>query len=361
MEEAEDIFVDEDGDDGNSRGNGGGSGSREGYGRGIKPMTIHNIYNKGEQMVRFQVKRQEYVKYTFTENINPTILAYQALGWWFPIVQSQNREVYDGLCDISWGQLFDMGEIEIEVYGVTRERLLEGGSTNYKTYDFETSQNLFLTTLDRGPDSIPIDHSSWATNGKIPFDGIRWNGTPFDPNQDYYTREEIPQRTKKKIVVHFTPLGHNYLWRPTKSAEMLQRTETTNNTVVAVKLIPGPQNNNPYGLQANTTTNNSELLLRQNNILWDGAMMWDRATYPVKMLHPPNINDETGIMKWIYEVRMSTRLHCRFMLKPDYQDNEVDDMLLRQRWQLQETQSNNPKNNTVCNIVANAYEVKIPE
>lgn len=321
-------------------------------------MTIHNIFNTGSQRINFVVKRQEYVKYDFTTDVNPCILAYQALGWWFPRVTSRNRANYDGLCDISWGVMYHRGEIEIEVYGVTRERLLQGSSTNYKTYDFETSQNLFLTTLDRDPDSYTIDQSLWA-NGKIGFDRTRWNGTPFDPDQDFYTREEIAQRTKKTVDIHFTPLTNNYVWRVHKSADMMTRVDTAQNTTINIAGIPGPQGNNPYGINANRTTQNSELLQRTGDIQYNQAMMWNRATYPIKMLHPPNIQDETGTMKWIYEVRMSTKLHCTFMVWPDYTDNYVDDMLARQQWEIPYTTSINPLGTTTCTLTANAFEVKM--
>lgn len=320
-------------------------------------MNIHNIFSKGKA-VSWIVKRQEYQKLDFTTNTDPIVLLYQSLSWWFPTSVSQNRKVYDGLCDIAWGMQFHKGEIEIEVYAVTRERLLEGGSTNYKTYDFETSQNLFLTTYDRSPQVAILNGAQWF-NGKLQYENIRHNDDPFNPDQDYYTREEIPQRTKKTIDIHFTNLHHNNIWKVIKSTDTLQVSKNNNQTTVVATLIPGPQENEPYGVATNATTANNSELLQNNSARLTKATMWNRATYPMKILHPPSVNDETGRMKWVYECRISTKLHTTFHLWPDFNDNFVDDMLIRQTWQLPSTTQVNNGTDAYCSINCNAYEVHV--
>lgn len=321
-------------------------------------MNIHNIFNKAQLTVPFTIKRQEYQQFRFTDNTNPIVLAYQALHWWFPTSLSQNRSNYDGLAGISWGMQVHKGEIEIEVYGVTRERLLEGGSTNYKTYDFETSQNLFLTTFDRAPEQYKYDYKA-ISQGRMPFDQPRWTGTPFDSLQDYYTREEIPQRAKKSIDVNFERLHHNNIWRVQKSNELYTQAKDGTSTISALYLIPGPQEMppiDPAGTQ--TIVNNRELLLSASEAGITHDTMWNRATYPMKVLNPPLIEDETGTMKWIYECRVSTKLHVTFFLKPDYQDNLVDDYLLRQVYQLPMIKAQMPATSTTVTIPCAAYEVK---
>lgn len=64
--------------------------------------------------------------------------------------------------NISYGVSWIKGEIEIEVYSVCRQRLLQGGSTNYNTYDFETSQNLIIGTFDRTPVTYEIKNWTWT-------------------------------------------------------------------------------------------------------------------------------------------------------------------------------------------------------
>lgn len=320
-------------------------------------MQIHNIFNQGQLKYDFTVKRQEYQQLRFTDNSNPIVLAYQALHWWFPTSLSQNRANFDGLAGISWGMEVHKGEIEIEVYGVTRERLLEGGSTNYKTYDFETSQNLFLTTFDRSPQLYNYDGKA-IQQGRMPFDQPRWTGTPFDSLQDYYTREEIPQRAKKTIDIHFKRLHHNNVWRPVQSNQLFSQATQGNNTITSMYLIPGPQNIMPVITNGTETVGNNSELITQNNSSMTHSTMWDRATYPMKVLNPPLIEDETGTMKWIYECRISTKLHVSFLLMPDYQDDLVDDYLFRQRYQLPVLSSTQPQGTTTVALNCAAYEVK---
>lgn len=49
-------------------------------------------------------------------------------------------KIFKQLIPISWACDWLSGEIDIEVYNVTRNRLIQTASTTTETYDFETSQ-----------------------------------------------------------------------------------------------------------------------------------------------------------------------------------------------------------------------------
>lgn len=337
----EEVVDGGDGDDGNNRMTGGGSGSREGYGKMMMPMTIHNIFNKGQLKYPFTLKRQEYLSLNFTEDTSPIVLPYQLMDFWLPVDTLQNRANFDGLVNISLGVQYHSAEIEIEVYGVTRERLLEGGSTNYKTYDFETSQNLFVTTMDRSGETFEYKGTDKAA-GRMPFDKCRWFGSPFNADTDIYTREEIPQRIKKIIKIPIQSLNHNYMWRPELSQywykQIPVKTGTKNQFKTTALLLPGPTNMKmpPTGGDVTENWGINELINNEDAPIadaardWDQQTFWGRSTYPLIVLNQPSITDETGLMKWIYEVRISTKLHCSFIIKPDYYGNLTNDYLFRQ-------------------------------
>ena len=51
-------------------------------------------------------------------------------------------EKFKNIAVLSIGTEWIKGTITVEVFNVTRNRLIQTGSTNYMTYDFKTSQNL---------------------------------------------------------------------------------------------------------------------------------------------------------------------------------------------------------------------------
>ena len=56
------------------------------------------------------------------------------------------------------GDTWLYGTITIEVYACTRQRLIQTGSTNTHTYDFETSQGLYFCTSDRTAIPLPLQN-----------------------------------------------------------------------------------------------------------------------------------------------------------------------------------------------------------
>ena len=334
---------------------GGGRGSKEGYGKNITPMTTWNIYQL-PQRIPFTVKRQEYLSFDFTTNTQPIALAYQVLDWWFPSALSRNRLNYDALAGMALGQIWKGGTITLEVYAVTRQRLLQGGQTNYLTYDFETSQNLFLTKFDRlGSEYV---YPQVGAEGYVTFDAVRANNDAFSPRIDGATREEIPQRERKQIHIKFQHPHHNYLWKPVLSQNLATRTPGPRMTVVMAPGPPGcwssPLEGQQYGLkQSEFIDDSQELGPKQQTV-------WNRSTYPMYCVHPPQVEDETGQMKWRYQMRVTTELHTEFFLRPDYDQGLTNDVYNRQLLEQPSlTQEDSAGNATAIRILCPCYEIKV--
>lgn len=302
-----------------------GRGSKEGYGKNITPMSTWNIYAL-PQRIPFTIKRQEYLSFDFTANTRPIALAYQVLDWWFPSELSRNRQNYDQLAGMAMGQIWKGGRITLEVYAVTRQRLLQGGQTNYLTYDFETSQNLFLGKWDRvGGEYV---YPQIGAEGYVPFDAVRAENDAFNPRIDGVTREEIPQRERKQINIKFQHPHHNYLWKPVLSQNLATRTPGRTMTVVMAPGPPGVWGNPVEGSQYGTKM--SEFIDETQTNGPHQQSVWNRSTYPMYAVHPPQVEDETGQMKWRYQLRVSTELHTEFFLRPDYEQGLTNDVFNRQ-------------------------------
>jgi hypothetical protein len=150
---------------GASQGNGGYSnrntGIKEGYGN-VGPMTIRNIFNKGGQIIKHTIKWQKYLDYDFTSNQNMFIIPYQCLAFWTAgwsqpgSGTNNNIKTANGLLAISTGITPLQSTLTVEVFAVTRQRLLQQGTTNTTTYDFETSQNLFVVLADRTSETFRL-------------------------------------------------------------------------------------------------------------------------------------------------------------------------------------------------------------
>ncbi|EGI68937.1 hypothetical protein G5I_02320 [Acromyrmex echinatior] len=93
--------------------------------------------------------------------------------WWLPIQTSQNRRTFDKLCETAWGIDYNEEKITIEVFAVLRQRLLQQGQTSYFTFDFETSQNLFVSTGDRNVNNYA--YSIPAEGARQKFDATRFD------------------------------------------------------------------------------------------------------------------------------------------------------------------------------------------
>lgn len=213
-------------------GGGGGSDSgvgttggaiTDGYGTKIFPMYARNIFNQMGYTIPWTLKRSHFVDLDYTATVNPIILHYQALEFWVPIPDQRNWKIF---CDIGRscrGFELHRGKIFVEVWSITRQRLLQGGTTNYNTFDFETSQNLIISRADRRflNWQYPADSPGVTNVIKPRMASIRLDfDKTFDERIDYaFTREELPQRHLKVIDVNFPPLRHNYIWDQTNLIE----------------------------------------------------------------------------------------------------------------------------------------------
>lgn len=294
-------------------------GVKDGYGKRIKEMEIFNPWNKGGQKVYHTVKTIKYLDFNFDVNQNPFIIPYQTVGYWFSMWDqtgiTENRSIinYRGLANIARGMAFIEGRIKWEVYTVTRQRLLQQGATNTLTWDFETSQNLFFAKADRQAESYLLN--SAANTG--PLSQHTQNTRLFNPNNDTYTKEEIPQRLEKEITIRMPQLEHNYMYR----AQQMNPTEFRT-------LIPGAQGIPSTVTQ--TTTLQRELVNQDKTLAVNGqtqvnnTFMQPRVSYPRYHLGQPEIPDETGMMKFRYQVRQTTELDVIFYLYPDFNDQNTN-------------------------------------
>jgi hypothetical protein len=84
---------------------------------------------------------------------------------------------------MSTGTTFIESELTIEIFAVTRQRLLQQGLTNTTTYDFETSQNLYILLADRDMETYTLTDatSCGPLAANIPI------STGFNGTEDSYT------------------------------------------------------------------------------------------------------------------------------------------------------------------------------
>lgn len=60
----------------------------------------------------------------------------------------------------------------------------------------------------------------------------------------------------------------------------------------------------------------------------------NRNNYPAFIVGQPKVNDETGIMKFRYNARVTTEFHMNFKLTPEYLDTNTKNILSRQCYNL---------------------------
>jgi len=285
--------------------------TKEGYGKHITSMHVRNIFNQGNQVIRNIVKQQRYelLDFTGTEagttNL-PKIIPYQCIGWWRGLQNAANvNQTINNMIalnTISYGVRFLKAKLCIEVYAVTRKRLIQTGATSYYTDDFEQGQNLFIGWADRKAESIPITTPADLDETKLTVA----NTTLFDANNDNITKEEVPTREKWCHTWDFDVLNHNYLWEP-------------NNLDSQWTLIPGAQAVQPTATPIGPTY--QEIVIATKAIGANESALvttiQDRRSYPRLMLSQPQIKDETDTMKFKYQIRISTELEMEHHIKPD--------------------------------------------
>jgi hypothetical protein len=109
-----------------------------GYGN-IHPNNARNVFTRG-QRVPFIVRWQKVMTIDFTRSLLPTIIPYQLFFFWtgaWHNAKTQNLKTFAGLVKLSLGMTIQHSDLTIELYAITRERLLQQGATNVTTFDFE--------------------------------------------------------------------------------------------------------------------------------------------------------------------------------------------------------------------------------
>lgn len=154
---------------------------------------------------------------SFLENQNPYIIPYQTIGWWFDQGEQDNKEwntsfqKFTAINQQALGATWLKGTVTVEVFSVTRERLIQTGSTNYKTYDFETSQGLYWVTHSRG---VLLQKLASEKDTKMSQDDIT-NADIWHTNLDHWEKECIPQNFKKTYTIHMPRIGRGKVYRTT--------------------------------------------------------------------------------------------------------------------------------------------------
>lgn len=268
------------------------------------------------------------------------------------VPDNQSIQTMKLLNKMAWGVEWLEGTIETEVYTVTRERLIQQGTTNYKTFDFETSQNLFFASADRQLEKINITN----INQLNPNTQHTNNTQIFDPDNDTYTKQEIPQRMKHTYHVQFPHLNHNNIYRPVDISDVAN----------VAYLIPGAQGQ----IQQSTATGNNWTINNQTQLLQEKAtsnlteitqnsVMQPRVSYPRIHYGQPLVEDETGIMKFRYKIRFSTELKLNFHINPDYRRATKDDSVFnRQLFDLPKSVGTAAPGGMLATCVCMPYEMQ---
>ena len=180
------------------------------------------------------------------------------------------------------------------------------------TYDFETSQNLIWCEANRAILKHPL-HSELHTNL---FRGAETNADIWNHNNFHWTTEQIPQQYKKTHTIHFPRLGHGKVYR--------HRDWTSKDNYNF--LIPGAQGITK--ITDKSGTNGVNISDQQENLSLESVTApsdaeWTYSTiftlqpqvaYPSIRLAQPSVPDETGVMKFRYQIRLTTQLELFPML-----------------------------------------------
>jgi hypothetical protein len=211
---------------------------KKGYGN-VAPIGVRNIFNKGGQVLPYILKWQKYFDLDFSVNQHPYVIPYQTLTFWTGMWDraTQNTLNFYNLHSVTSGTMFLYSHLTVEVYAVTRQRLLQQGSTNTITYDFETAEHLYVVEVDRDIESYPLVNmaSCGPTAIQIP------NSYGFDATEDSYTKmAEIPQKMCWTRTFPWPRLKHGYTWRiPRKLDDSKSFTILTAGAQGQTAMLPG--------------------------------------------------------------------------------------------------------------------------
>jgi hypothetical protein len=180
-----------------------------GYGN-IHPNNVRNVFTRG-QRVPFIVRWQKVMTIDFTQSLLPTIIPYHLFSFWtgaWDHSNTQNLRTFAGLLKLALGMTIHHSDLTIELYTITRERLLQQGATNVTTFDFEDRQYLYITRADRDFEIYQISSLTDISPRNLRV----INNKEFHYMLDTYTR--IAQLPPNMTLTHrFTwpQLDHNYI------------------------------------------------------------------------------------------------------------------------------------------------------
>lgn len=284
-------------------------GTTDGYGRHIHPMKTTQIWSKSGGIIPYTLKSSSTLDIDFSTDQKPMILAYQILPFWSAAWNATKPQVnitsnvITHLKEICYAMEFIRGTINIELFSITRQRLLQQGSTNVQTYDFETSQNLIIATYNRTPNTI-----QWKAVADLDPTKLRHNEEVFK-NEMTAQIEELPQR---------------HSWIKTFKFPITEKLYEIPNFKKEKKLIPGPTNiyKKGYGINDNHEIYKDEQEIENINTFCE--QIRNIQSWTMICLAQPLVPDETGFMKFRYQIRLTTELEGLYHIKPDMLESNRD-------------------------------------
>jgi len=107
----------------------------------------------------YVLRWQRMLTLDFTETIRPYIIPYQMVAFWagrWRQDPGNNVDTFRTLQLRTIGVTFEYSDLTIELFAITRERLLQQGTTNLTTFDFENGESMYTTLADRDYDTFTV-------------------------------------------------------------------------------------------------------------------------------------------------------------------------------------------------------------
>lgn len=272
----------------------------DGYGSGMLPMHPQNILPVLYGQASGTITRSEWTTWTFDSKY-PKIVPYLHLPFWLGIgTQNNTQTFFNNVMAVSRGVTWHKFTMELYLQAVTRERLLVQGATSYKTYDFETSQNLQL---------------NWVNNYdmRVTFKDKELNNTLHQStNIDLQDNLDPPYHIEELATGHKKTITWTMPQTPPGKAYKPITIQQAGNNEYFKALIPAIQESNYENDQNIAIVTNGKhkyaVWLKDNHM---SALLIDQ----------PHINNETDIMKFQYRVLIKKTADWTAHLKPSNTDN----------------------------------------
>lgn len=144
----------------------------------------------------------------------------------------------------------------------------------------------------------------------------------MDSFNDTCLKYEVPQRHKYTFKVNFEKqLSKQTHWSP------IDITDAANYTY----LIPGAQCTETVdGVAITKQRQYTRLENKNGSIQWSKDIFQNMQSWPMLTVGQPKVPDETGYMKFRFQIRMSVRLHVLFHLLPQWANNTLMTCIERQ-------------------------------